>query len=147
MFPEEASIYKDILLENFVDTYMNLTLKSMFMLKYIDNCVAKKHSRLTRPNKTRKDDNEQKLEFILKSDDNCYVNIGVLKSAVGRWRSQTSRRKSMIGYKIDLKEQKIPIIRPTGHGSIQEDVAKRFEVPIWMYQGMNAYTTNLSSCI
>ena len=109
------------------------------MLKYIDTLMAKKHSPLTRLNVGRKDDNEQKLEFILKSDDNCYVNIGTIKSAVGRWRSQTSRRKSMIGYKIDLKEQKIPIIRPTGNGSIQEDVAKRFEVPIWMYQGMDVH--------
>ena len=118
---------------------MNLTLKSMFILKYIDNFAAKKHSFLTRLDITRKDENEQKLEFILKSDDNCYVNIGAIKSAVGRWRSQTSRRKSMIGYKIDLKEQKIPIVRPTGHGSIQEDEAKRFEVPMWMYQGMKIH--------
>ena len=121
--------------EDFLDTYMNLTLKSMFLLKYatsleISNAGSSKKSL---------NDNElapQKLEFVLKSDDNCYVNIEALKLAVTRWRSQSSRRKAITGFKIDLKQEKIPVVRPSGIGSIQEDEAKRFEVPIWMYQGM-----------
>ena len=123
---EESVLYQDVLQEDFVDTYMNLTLKSMFILKYANSIVM-----------SNNDNNEanDKLEFVLKSDDNCYVNIEALKAAVARWRSQASRRKSITGFKIDLKQEKIPITRPSGIGTIQEDEAKRFEVPIWMYQG------------
>ena len=123
---DESLLYQDMLQEDFVDTYMNLTLKSMFILKYANSIVM-----------SNNDNNEanDKLEFVLKSDDNCYVNIEALKAAVARWRSQASRRKSITGFKIDLKQEKIPITRPSGIGTIQEDEAKRFEVPIWMYQG------------
>ena len=107
----------------------------MFILKYANSFVIKKHSLTKESNEENRAD-IQRLEYILKSDDNCYVNIEALKAAVVRWRSQASRRKSITGFKIDLKQEKIPVTRPTGIGSIQEDEAKRFEVPIWMYQGM-----------
>ena len=129
---EESVLYQDILQEDFVDTYMNLTLKSMFILKYANSLVMSNEY-----SESFDDSNDAnvKLEYVLKSDDNCYVNIEALKAAVVRWRSQASRRKSITGFKIDLKQEKIPITRPSGIGTIQEDEAKRFEVPIWMYQG------------
>ena len=129
---EESVLYQDILQEDFVDTYMNLTLKSMFILKYANSLVMSNEY-----SESFDDSNDAnvKLEYVLKSDDNCYVNIEALKAAVTRWRSQASRRKSITGFKIDLKQEKIPITRPSGIGTIQEDEAKRFEVPIWMYQG------------
>ena len=107
----------------------------MFILKYANSLVIKKHS-LVKKSNDKNGAAVQRLEFILKSDDNCYVNIGALKTAVVRWRGQASRRKSITGFKIDLKQEKISVTRPSGIGSIQEDEAKRFEVPIWMYQGM-----------
>ena len=131
---EESRLYKDILQEDFVDTYMNLTLKSMFILKYANSLVMSNQYSDINSFDDNSEDNDE-LEFVLKSDDNCYVNIEALKAAVARWRSQVSRRKSITGFKIDLKQEKIPITRPSGIGTIQEDEVKRFEVPIWMYQG------------
>ena len=113
---------------------MNLTLKSMFILKYANSLVTSNLYKSTRSLESSELANKQ-LEFILKSDDNCYVNIEALKLALTRWRSQASRKKSITGFKIDLRQEKIPVKRPTGIGSIQENEAKRFEVPIWMHQG------------
>ena len=113
---------------------MNLTLKSMFILKYANSLVT---SNLYKSPKSLdgSDTANKQLQFILKSDDNCYVNIEALKLAMTRWISQASRKQSITGFKIDLRQEKIPVKRPTGIGSIQENEAKRFEVPIWMHQG------------
>ena len=121
-------------MENFIDTYMNLTLKSMFMLKYINYLTDKKYIHVPKIDKGPQNVGRI-VEFILKSDDNCYINIRALKSAVGRWRGQASKKKFITGYKIDQRKESINLMRPTGYGSIQENPAKRFEVPVWMYQG------------
>ncbi len=59
MFPfsEEQEIYQDILQENFVDSYNNLTLKSILTLKYY---AGLKKDKL----------------LLLKTDDDSYVHIG-----------------------------------------------------------------------
>ena len=121
-------------MEDFADTYMNLTLKSLFMLKYIDSMTNtyKSSGVSTKENLAV----HERLEFILKSDDNCFINLRALKSTVDRWRSQTSKRHFLTGYKIDQRKEKINLLRPTGVGTIQDDVAKRFEIPMWMHQGM-----------
>ena len=121
-------------MEDFADTYMNLTLKSLFMLKYIDAMtnIYKSSGVLTKENPAV----HEKLEFILKSDDNCFINLRTLKSTVERWRSQKSKKHFLTGYKIDQRKEKIDLLRPTGVGTIQDDVAKRFEIPMWMHQGM-----------
>ena len=109
----------------------------MFMLKYIESLSKREKivAPLSKTNQIPNQNVERKLEFILKSDDNCYINMRALKSAVGRWRGQASKRKFITGYRIDQRKEKINLLRPTGNGSIQEDPSKRFEVPIWMYQG------------
>ena len=56
-FAEEHEIYQDILQENFVDSYNNLTLKSVLTLKYYTGL--------------KKD----KL-LLLKTDDDSYGHIG-----------------------------------------------------------------------
>lgn len=39
---EESYIYNDLIQENFIDTYDNLTLKTVMMLKWVkNNCVDK----------------------------------------------------------------------------------------------------------
>ena len=51
----ESKITDDIVIENFLDTYSNLTLKSIFMLKWLnDRCSNAK--------------------FVLKVDDDVFVN-------------------------------------------------------------------------
>ena len=107
----------------------------MFILKYITFLEPKNFSPVTMLEPHNHDSGEN-IEFILKSDDNCYVNVAVLQSLVARWRGQTFKRKFITGYKIDQKKEGIDLVRPTGHGSIADDIKKRFEIPIWMYQGI-----------
>ena len=59
LFLGEQDIYEDILQEDFVDSYNNLTLKSILTLKYYANL--------------KKD----KL-LLLKTDDDSYVHVGEL---------------------------------------------------------------------
>lgn len=53
---EESIQFKDIIVEDVIDTYNNLTLKSIFMLKWINsNCMN--------------------VPFVMKVDDDTYVNV------------------------------------------------------------------------
>ncbi|RXG71566.1 Beta-1,3-galactosyltransferase 1 [Armadillidium vulgare] len=53
---KESIRHKDIIVEDFIDSYTNLTLKSLFILKWIDrNC----------PN----------VEFVVKADDDMFINV------------------------------------------------------------------------
>lgn len=53
---EEATIHNDIIQENFVDSYNNLTLKTVMLLKYVyAHC--------------------DKVDYILKSDDDMFVHV------------------------------------------------------------------------
>uniref|UniRef100_A0A0K2TXX4 Hexosyltransferase n=1 Tax=Lepeophtheirus salmonis TaxID=72036 RepID=A0A0K2TXX4_LEPSM len=54
----EALLNNDLLQENFIDTYDNLSLKSVFMLKYLKFL----------------NDSQIDIKFILKIDDDCYLN-------------------------------------------------------------------------
>ena len=56
----ESKLHSDILQERFVDTYQNLTLKSMFMLKFAQTHLV------------------NKTQWVLKVDDDCYVDVRVL---------------------------------------------------------------------
>lgn len=52
----ESQTYGDILQESFVDSYANLTLKSVMLLKWF----------------TRECDN---IPYVLKTDDDMYINL------------------------------------------------------------------------
>ncbi|KAK3597982.1 hypothetical protein CHS0354_042333 [Potamilus streckersoni] len=55
----ENSVHKDFLMENFIDSYSNLTLKTIMSFKYAaNNC----------PN----------VKFVMKTDDDMYVNVPFL---------------------------------------------------------------------
>ncbi|KAJ0170127.1 hypothetical protein K1T71_014055 [Dendrolimus kikuchii] len=54
---EEADKYGDVLQEGFIDSYNNLTLKSIMMLKWITNNCSKN------------------VRYILKTDDDMYINV------------------------------------------------------------------------
>lgn len=57
---EESEEYKDVIQENFIDTYNNLTLKSLMLLKLVKN-----ECRST-------------VSFVMKTDDDMYLNLVVL---------------------------------------------------------------------
>ncbi|KAG5676379.1 hypothetical protein PVAND_006220 [Polypedilum vanderplanki] len=53
----ENEVYGDIIQENFLDSYNNLTLKSILMLKWVTNNCA------------------DKVKYIMKSDDDTFINV------------------------------------------------------------------------
>ncbi|KAF2903908.1 hypothetical protein ILUMI_02269 [Ignelater luminosus] len=56
----ESEEYKDIIQENFIDTYNNLTLKSLMLLKLVKN------------------ECRNTVSFVMKTDDDMYVNLEML---------------------------------------------------------------------
>ncbi len=56
---EESLIYRDIIQGDFVDSYQNLSLKSVTMLKWISTYC-------------------QNVKYVLKSDDDMYINVAIL---------------------------------------------------------------------
>ena len=77
MVPPEIAIesdkYGDILQEGFIDSYFNLTLKSMFTLKWVNQLTmpVQPHNLTSNPNVTYKGYN---ITYLFKVDDDCYVN-------------------------------------------------------------------------
>ena len=72
----ESRQHGDILQEGFVDTYQNLTLKSMFVLKFSVNFL------------------QYKTDWIMAIDDDSYVNIPQLLSFLN---TVPNPRKDIIG--------------------------------------------------
>uniref|UniRef100_A0A1B6DVG6 Hexosyltransferase n=1 Tax=Clastoptera arizonana TaxID=38151 RepID=A0A1B6DVG6_9HEMI len=56
---EESSTHADIIQEGFIDSYNNLTVKSLMMLKWVDQYC-------------------KSTQFLMKTDDDIYVNLPVL---------------------------------------------------------------------
>ena len=73
MLKEESSIHGDILQQDFIDTYVNLTIKSPMLLKWFNQIGDK---------------NNQKPEFVLKTDDDMYINLEKLVQAAMRIRGE-----------------------------------------------------------
>ena len=72
----ENSIYGDILQEDFVDTYRNLTYKGVAGLKWISNHC------------------DRRAKYILKSDDDVLVNIFLLRNHLKRIDMKQAKSKS-----------------------------------------------------
>ncbi|XP_046681951.1 beta-1,3-galactosyltransferase 1-like isoform X2 [Homalodisca vitripennis] len=71
---DETSMYEDIIQEGFTDTYNNLTIKSVMMLKWVQqNCPA---------------------QFLMKSDDDIYLNLPALTKAL---RPVAERKNILVG--------------------------------------------------
>ena len=61
---DEAATFGDILQEGFVDTYANLTIKSLVLLTWFrQNCYN--------------------VPYVMKADDDTYVNLERLRDIVG----------------------------------------------------------------
>lgn len=78
----------DIIVEKFYDTYNNLTLKSVMLLKWvINNCVN--------------------LTYLMKVDDDMFVNIpALLKSLKQRPKSENTLMGSLICNARPIKDSK-----------------------------------------
>lgn len=72
---EENSIYDDIIQEGFIDSYNNLTIKSVMMLKWVHHHCSS-------------------AQFLMKSDDDIYLNLPAL---VEDLNSITNKKNNLIG--------------------------------------------------
>ncbi|KAH9490055.1 hypothetical protein Btru_039063 [Bulinus truncatus] len=78
----EAELFGDILQEDYIDSYYNLTLKSMSILRWIS---------LYCPNS----------KFLLKSDDDMYINVPLLHHTLnGMTASNTTGSKFIVGHVV-----------------------------------------------
>ena len=87
----ESDTFGDILQEEFIDSYANLTVKSLMLLKWFQqNC----------------DGEHAKVEYVLKTDDDMYVNLVNLRKTV---EGNNSDNNLLVGFS-NLK--KAPIRDP-----------------------------------
>lgn len=74
---QENNVYGDMLQEGFIDTYANLTVKSVMLLKWFNiNCDIS---------------NKLRTEYVLKTDDDIYINIPQLYELV-----RTNRKPNLL---------------------------------------------------
>lgn len=66
---QEQFVYGDIIRGKFIDTYDNLTLKTISMLEWVDNYCPK-------------------ANFVLKTDDDMFINVSRLLAFIGRHNPQ-----------------------------------------------------------
>jgi beta-1,3-galactosyltransferase 1 len=78
--------------EDFVDDYNNLTLKSMFMLKFVSSAIAAAPA--------------DSVKFLMKVDDDCFVD---LKAMVKYTNILAKYSHTMVGHVLGDDS---PVIRP-----------------------------------
>ncbi|XP_041371098.1 beta-1,3-galactosyltransferase 5-like isoform X1 [Gigantopelta aegis] len=100
---KENEIYQDIIQANFVDTYYNLTMKSISLLQWASMyCKSAK--------------------YVLKVDDDVYTNIKILLSLVA---THNSTEKFMMG----LLRKNVDVLRNQTRGTAQKWVLSYEEYP------------------
>lgn len=98
---EESKKHNDIIQESFHDTYGNLTLKSCMLLKWVtSNCNSSK--------------------FVLKTDDDVFVNVPKLLRTLKRFR----KPEVLMGY---LFEDPVPVREPEHKWYVVLDNKSRIE--------------------
>ncbi|XP_048479178.1 beta-1,3-galactosyltransferase 2 isoform X2 [Plutella xylostella] len=110
---EEVAKYGDIIQENFIDSYNNLTLKSIMMLKWVTHHC------------------NDSLRYILKSDDDMYINMPNLMATLKN-RSKEYEKKVQNGLRKpeyllmgDLISGAKPVL----------DASNKWFSPRYMYSG------------
>jgi len=87
---QEHELYGDILQEGFIDTYANLTVKSVMLLKWFNiNCDISSKLR---------------TEYVLKTDDDIYVNIPKLYELVRGNRKPSLLMGTLICNAVPIKD-------------------------------------------
>lgn len=102
----EVELYGDIIQERFVDSYVNLTIKSLFLLQWFTNHCDFKSEKVT-------------TKYLLKTDDDMYLNIDTLMTAV---RAKSRKLHLLMG---NLICNAIPI----------KDPYNKWYVPQYMFGG------------
>lgn len=102
----EAELYADVIQERFVDSYVNLTIKSLFLLQWFTNHCDFKPEKVT-------------TQYLLKTDDDMYLNMNTLMAAV---RSRSKKLHLLMG---NLICNAIPI----------KDPYNKWFVPQYMFRG------------
>ncbi|KAF5304756.1 hypothetical protein FQA39_LY09533, partial [Lamprigera yunnana] len=93
----ESQIYDDVVQENFIDTYNNLTIKSVFLLKLVKNECS------------------SAVKFVMKTDDDTFVNLINLVNTLQRIK------KSIMFGKLVIQSKPI------------RDYYDKWYVPSYMY--------------
>ena len=111
----ESNKYGDILQEEFVDSYYNLTLKSMFTLKVVNQLMGSQHLQYYQGNnqyktdgvRTNSEQDAYNITYLFKADDDCYVNPEAVLTY-----SRVIRRfpNAMVGHVLPADS---PVLRPT----------------------------------
>lgn len=118
---KESAKFGDILQEDFVDTYENLTLKSMHMLKFVSGLI----------------DSTDAVKFLLKVDEDCFVN---LKSLLKYTNILARYDQTIVGHVLG---EDSPVIRPRENSTTQRYTTK-WEVPFYIYQNKTTFPNALS---
>ncbi|XP_050359216.1 uncharacterized protein LOC126779282 [Nymphalis io] len=107
---EEVEKYGDVIQEGFIDSYNNLTLKSIMMLKWVtNNC-------------------NESVRYILKTDDDMYVNVPNL--------IENLRNRSKVHDSTKGQEQEYLLIGDLICGARPvQDVGSKWYSPRYMYGG------------
>ncbi|XP_047541377.1 uncharacterized protein LOC125074178 [Vanessa atalanta] len=107
---EEVDKYGDVIQEGFIDSYNNLTLKSIMMLKWVtNNC-------------------NQSARYILKTDDDMYVNVPNL--------IENLRNRSKVHDSTKGQEKEYLLIGDLICGARPvQDVGSKWYSPRYMYGG------------
>nr|XP_023013772.1 beta-1,3-galactosyltransferase 5 isoform X2 [Leptinotarsa decemlineata] len=99
---QEQEIYGDIIRGKFVDTYDNLTLKTISMLEWVDNFCSK-------------------AQFVLKTDDDMFINVSRLLAFIAKHKPEQRAiygrlaskwkpvRNKKSKYYISLQQYKPPV--------------------------------------
>ena len=112
---KEHLLHKDILKEPFIDTYNNLTLKSIYLLKHF---VVQR----------------LRLKFLLKVDDDSYVNILGLRKLLKTL--QSNPKKGIFGFlqKGSKSSHWLPTVHRPTTNSLQDEQTRKWIVPKYMYR-------------
>jgi len=105
---DESIQNHDLLQEDFMDTYNNLTLKSMFMLKFSQTLSS------------------SSVKYLMKVDDDSYINLRRLSDYV-TIIDKRCNKKCIIGHVLGPDS---PVIRP----DFVEDEVPKWAVPSYIYQ-------------
>jgi len=106
---DESIQNQDLLQEDFIDTYNNLTLKSMFMLKFAQTLTSS-------------------VKYLMKVDDDSYINLRRLSDYVTIVDKRCSK-KCIIGHVLGPDS---PVLRPQFEEG--QKFTPKWAVPSYIYQ-------------